>query len=145
VKFAFPRSVHYRAQALGETMYADDSTENAAARSGGTPVHKRILDLFEAESIKTLYGIPDPNFMHLFLEAEKRASRNRRLHLPLWLLGSLGCRRGRERFHHDVGHRTWRAEPLRPLPRTSRSTPSSTLGTPKARNRRAAQDLSLKQ
>jgi acetolactate synthase-1/2/3 large subunit len=38
----------------------------------GTPVYKRILDLFEAEGIKTMFGIPDPNFVHLFLEAEKR-------------------------------------------------------------------------
>jgi acetolactate synthase I/II/III large subunit len=39
---------------------------------GGVPVYKRILDLFEAEGINTLFGIPDPNFVHLFLEAEKR-------------------------------------------------------------------------
>ena len=38
----------------------------------GTPVYKRILDLFEAEGINTLFGIPDPNFVHLFLEAEQR-------------------------------------------------------------------------
>ena len=38
----------------------------------GTPVYKRILDLFEAEGINTLFGIPDPNFVHLFLEAEAR-------------------------------------------------------------------------
>ena len=38
----------------------------------GTPVYKRILDLFEAEGINTLFGIPDPNFVHLFLEAETR-------------------------------------------------------------------------
>jgi thiamine pyrophosphate-dependent acetolactate synthase large subunit-like protein len=38
----------------------------------GTPVYKRILDLFEAEGIRTLFGIPDPNFVHLFLEAETR-------------------------------------------------------------------------
>jgi thiamine pyrophosphate-dependent acetolactate synthase large subunit-like protein len=37
-----------------------------------TPVYKRILDLFEAEGINTLFGIPDPNFVHLFLEAETR-------------------------------------------------------------------------
>jgi acetolactate synthase I/II/III large subunit len=35
-------------------------------------VYERILDLFEAEGIKTLFGIPDPNFVHLFLTAEKR-------------------------------------------------------------------------
>ena len=38
----------------------------------GTPVYKRILDLFEAEGVNTLFGIPDPNFVHLFLEAETR-------------------------------------------------------------------------
>lgn len=36
------------------------------------PVYKRILQLFEAEGINTLYGIPDPNFVHMFLEAEQR-------------------------------------------------------------------------
>ncbi len=35
-------------------------------------VYERMLDLFEAEGIKTLFGIPDPNFVHLFLEAEHR-------------------------------------------------------------------------
>src|SRR3974390_214241 len=35
-------------------------------------VYERILDLFEAEGIRTLFGIPDPNFVHLFLTAEKR-------------------------------------------------------------------------
>jgi acetolactate synthase I/II/III large subunit len=35
-------------------------------------VYERILDLFEAEGIQTLFGIPDPNFVHLFLTAEKR-------------------------------------------------------------------------
>jgi acetolactate synthase-1/2/3 large subunit len=35
-------------------------------------VYERILDLFEAEGINTLFGIPDPNFVHLFLSAEKR-------------------------------------------------------------------------
>jgi acetolactate synthase-1/2/3 large subunit len=35
-------------------------------------VYERILDLFEAEGIKTLFGIPDPNFVHLFHEAEQR-------------------------------------------------------------------------
>src|SRR5581483_11912934 len=33
---------------------------------------ERILDLFEAEGIKTLFGIPDPNFVHLFHAAEQR-------------------------------------------------------------------------
>jgi thiamine pyrophosphate-dependent acetolactate synthase large subunit-like protein len=38
----------------------------------GVPVFKRILDLFEAEGINTLFGIPDPNFVHMFAEAEAR-------------------------------------------------------------------------
>lgn len=38
----------------------------------GTPVYRRILELFEAEGIKTIFGIPDPNFVHLLVEAEKR-------------------------------------------------------------------------
>ena len=37
-----------------------------------TKVYERILDLFEAEGINTLFGIPDPNFVHMFLSAEKR-------------------------------------------------------------------------
>ena len=37
-----------------------------------TPVYRRILELFEAEGVKTLFGIPDPNFVHLFHEAEQR-------------------------------------------------------------------------
>ena len=36
------------------------------------PVYKRILDLFEVEGVNTLFGIPDPNFVHMFLEAESR-------------------------------------------------------------------------
>jgi len=35
-------------------------------------VYQRILHLLEAEGIDTLFGIPDPNFVHLFVEAEKR-------------------------------------------------------------------------
>jgi thiamine pyrophosphate-dependent acetolactate synthase large subunit-like protein len=38
----------------------------------GVPVYERILDLFEAEGINTLFGIPDPNFVHMFLAAEAR-------------------------------------------------------------------------
>lgn len=53
-------------------MYDDQPQAETKTASGGTPVYKRILDLFEAEGIKTLFGIPDPNFVHLFLEAEKR-------------------------------------------------------------------------
>ena len=53
-------------------MYDDEPASPAKTASTGVPVYKRILDLFEAEGIRTLYGIPDPNFVHLFLEAEKR-------------------------------------------------------------------------
>jgi thiamine pyrophosphate-dependent acetolactate synthase large subunit-like protein len=35
-------------------------------------VYERILHLFEAEGVNTLFGIPDPNFVHLFLTAEQR-------------------------------------------------------------------------
>ncbi|NDZ96745.1 thiamine pyrophosphate-binding protein [Streptomyces sp. SID6673] len=35
-------------------------------------VYERILDLFEAEGINTMFGIPDPNFVHLFHTAEER-------------------------------------------------------------------------
>jgi acetolactate synthase I/II/III large subunit len=38
----------------------------------GVPVYRRILELFEAEGVNTLFGIPDPNFVHMFLEADKR-------------------------------------------------------------------------
>ena len=38
----------------------------------GVPVCKRILDLFEAEGVNTLFGIPDPNFVHMFMEADAR-------------------------------------------------------------------------
>ena len=36
------------------------------------PVYERILQLLEAEGINTLFGIPDPNFVHMFLTAEQR-------------------------------------------------------------------------
>ena len=35
-------------------------------------VYERILQLFEAEGINALFGIPDPNFVHLFVAAERR-------------------------------------------------------------------------
>ncbi|MDR3663765.1 MAG: thiamine pyrophosphate-binding protein [Mycobacterium sp.] len=38
----------------------------------GVPVYKRIIDLFEAEGVNTLFGIPDPNFVHMFTEAAAR-------------------------------------------------------------------------
>lgn len=38
----------------------------------GVPVYRRILELFEAEGVNTIFGIPDPNFVHMFVEAESR-------------------------------------------------------------------------
>ncbi|MEV0248192.1 thiamine pyrophosphate-binding protein [Nocardia sp. NPDC050712] len=38
----------------------------------GVKVYERLLDLFEAEGISTLFGIPDPNFVHLFHLAQER-------------------------------------------------------------------------
>ncbi|SHM65842.1 thiamine pyrophosphate-binding protein [Cryptosporangium aurantiacum] len=35
-------------------------------------VYERILDLFEAEGINTIFGIPDPNFVHMFHLADER-------------------------------------------------------------------------
>ena len=35
-------------------------------------VYERILQLFEAEGISTIFGIPDPNFVHMFHLAEER-------------------------------------------------------------------------
>lgn len=52
-------------------MYDDQPAAETGERKG-VPVYERILDLFEAEGIRTLFGIPDPNFVHLFLEAETR-------------------------------------------------------------------------
>lgn len=38
-------------------------------------VHERILELLEAEGIKTLIGIPDPSFVAMFIAAEARGWR----------------------------------------------------------------------
>ena len=35
----------------------------------------RLLDLLQAEEVDTLFGIPDPSFFALFLEAERRGMR----------------------------------------------------------------------
>lgn len=35
-------------------------------------MHERILDLIQAEGVDTLFGIPDPSFFGMFIEAEKR-------------------------------------------------------------------------
>lgn len=37
-----------------------------------TPVYERILELFEEEGVKTLFGIPDPGFVHMAVKAEER-------------------------------------------------------------------------
>jgi thiamine pyrophosphate-dependent acetolactate synthase large subunit-like protein len=36
---------------------------------------ERLLDLFQAEGVDTLFGIPDPSFFAMFLEAERRGMR----------------------------------------------------------------------
>ena len=38
-------------------------------------IYERVLQLMEAEGIKTLFGIPDPSFFHMFVTAEKRGWR----------------------------------------------------------------------
>jgi acetolactate synthase I/II/III large subunit len=38
-------------------------------------VHERILELLEAEGVKTLFGIPDPSFVGMFMSAEARGWR----------------------------------------------------------------------
>ena len=35
-------------------------------------VYERVLQLLETEGVKTLFGIPDPSFFHMFVTAEKR-------------------------------------------------------------------------
>ena len=35
-------------------------------------MHERLLDLIQAEDIDTLFGIPDPSFFAMFIEAERR-------------------------------------------------------------------------
>ena len=56
------------------TAHASSSCEKAESRIDhnrdihGVTVYERILQLFEAEGINTLFGIPDPNFVHMFLD-----------------------------------------------------------------------------
>jgi thiamine pyrophosphate-dependent acetolactate synthase large subunit-like protein len=38
-------------------------------------MHERLLDLIQAEGIDTLFGIPDPSFFGMFIEAERRGMR----------------------------------------------------------------------
>lgn len=38
-------------------------------------MYERILDLIQAEGIDTLFGIPDPSFFGMFIEAERRGMR----------------------------------------------------------------------
>jgi thiamine pyrophosphate-dependent acetolactate synthase large subunit-like protein len=40
-----------------------------------TFVHERILELLEAEGVKTLFGIPDPSFVGMFVAAQQRGWR----------------------------------------------------------------------
>jgi thiamine pyrophosphate-dependent acetolactate synthase large subunit-like protein len=35
-------------------------------------MHERLLDLIQAEGVDTLFGIPDPSFFGMFIEAERR-------------------------------------------------------------------------
>ncbi|GAA4810722.1 thiamine pyrophosphate-binding protein [Streptomyces ziwulingensis] len=35
-------------------------------------VYERVVELLEAEGVRTLFGIPDPNFVHMFQLAEER-------------------------------------------------------------------------
>ncbi|WP_317928919.1 thiamine pyrophosphate-binding protein [Halioxenophilus sp. WMMB6] len=35
-------------------------------------IYERLLELMEAEGVKTLFGIPDPSFFHMFVTAERR-------------------------------------------------------------------------
>jgi acetolactate synthase-1/2/3 large subunit len=35
-------------------------------------MHERLLDLIQAEGVQSLFGIPDPSFFAMFIEAEKR-------------------------------------------------------------------------
>ena len=90
-------------------MYDDQPQADTSTKaSGGVPVYKRILDLFEAEGINTLFGIPDPNFVHMFLEAETPR-------LDRGLAAPRGCGRlhgrGRRAHHRQAGgvHRHARA------------------------------------
>jgi len=56
-------------------MYGEENKPAAAAATSErrkVKVYERILELFEAEGIKTVFGIPDPNFVHLFDAAERR-------------------------------------------------------------------------
>ena len=38
-------------------------------------MYERILDLIQAEDVDTLFGIPDPSFFGMFIEAERRGMR----------------------------------------------------------------------
>jgi acetolactate synthase-1/2/3 large subunit len=46
--------------------------ENEEYSTMSVKVYERILELFEAEGVDTIFGIPDPNFVHMFVAAEKR-------------------------------------------------------------------------
>ncbi len=56
-------------------MYADEKSPAVTKSSGDRQtikVYERILQLLEAEGVDTVFGIPDPNFVHLFVAAEER-------------------------------------------------------------------------
>ena len=38
-------------------------------------MYDHILDLLQAEGVDTLFGIPDPSFFGMFIEAERRGMR----------------------------------------------------------------------
>jgi len=41
----------------------------------GQSMYERLLDLFQAEGVDILFGIPDPSFFGMFIEAERRGMR----------------------------------------------------------------------
>ena len=62
---------------------AADATDDAlACVELGSGQKEAAGRLFEAEGINTLFGIPDPNFVHLFLEAERRGNRDENRKTP---------------------------------------------------------------
>ena len=51
-------------------MYADEKKSPASTPATDrhtVKVYERILDLLEAEGVRAVFGIPDPNFVHLFV------------------------------------------------------------------------------
>jgi acetolactate synthase I/II/III large subunit len=52
--------------------FAEESDKTRRNLNMAVKVYERILQLFETEGMNTLFGIPDPNFVHMFITAEKR-------------------------------------------------------------------------